>query len=103
MNRRGFLTSLAALATTALVPSIPSIPIPDIRILLKLTMNSMYGKFRGNECITSVGTKKEVLTELQRFKGGIYEENNPRIKTRTYDIHSVYPHKLVAGYYDTDM
>lgn len=46
MNRRGFLTALGALATTAVLPSIPSIPIVDsVRLVHKLALNSLYGKF----------------------------------------------------------
>ena len=39
MNRRGFLTSLGALATTAVMPSVPSIPIGHVNpVLLKVSM-----------------------------------------------------------------
>jgi hypothetical protein len=45
MNRRGFLTSLAALATTAVLPSVPSIPVVDPkRWVMKVACNSLYGK-----------------------------------------------------------
>lgn len=46
LNRRGFLSALGALATTAAVPSIPAIPLGSLYnpIVLKLAMNSMYGK-----------------------------------------------------------
>lgn len=47
MKRRGFLTALGALCTTAVLPTIPSIPIVDPRIVYKLALNSMYGKFYG--------------------------------------------------------
>ncbi len=45
MNRRGFLTSLAALASTTLLPSLPSIPVmSSTNFVMKVMMNSMYGK-----------------------------------------------------------
>lgn len=49
MNRRGFLTSLAALATTAVLPTVPTIPVGRLYspLIYKLAMNAMYGKFYG--------------------------------------------------------
>lgn len=45
MNRRGFLTSLAALATTAALPKVAAIPIAHVNpIILRVAMNAMYGK-----------------------------------------------------------
>ncbi len=44
MNRRGFLTSLAALATTAALPKVPAIPLAINPTVYKIALNSMYGK-----------------------------------------------------------
>lgn len=46
MKRRGFLSALGALVTTAVMPTVPSIPLGSLYnpIVLKLAMNSMYGK-----------------------------------------------------------
>ncbi len=45
MNRRGFLTSLGALATSAAFPKIPSIPLGGINpIVLFIAHNAIYGK-----------------------------------------------------------
>lgn len=44
MNRRGFLTSLAVLATSAAMPTVPSIPLVYPRLAIKTALNAAYGK-----------------------------------------------------------
>lgn len=76
MNRRGFLTSLAALATTAVLPKVPAISLASHqRIVMKLAMNSMYGKM---------------------YKGGVllYAAADGIITT---DMFSAYPHELTRS------
>lgn len=61
MNRRGFLTSLAALGTSAVLPTTPSIPflaVPFVRptareeLIKMLYHGMMYGKtFRGGRVV----------------------------------------------------
>lgn len=78
MNRRGFLTSLAALATTAVVPKVPAISIGYVNpIFLKVAMNAMYGKFGS------------------RYTGGrVYYSAPDGIIIQ--DIVSAYPHSLTV-------
>jgi hypothetical protein len=52
MNRRGFLTSLGALASTSLIPNLPSIRVIDHEALIrKLALNYAYGNFLGGRAI----------------------------------------------------
>lgn len=77
MNRRGFLTSLGALATSAALPKIPSIPIAHVNpIVLFIAMNSIYGK---------IGP---------RYTGGYYQRLTRLDGIVTTDIVSAYPHDL---------
>lgn len=56
MNRRGFFTSLAALASTAVVPAVLLIPVSPT-FVYKLLTNSLYGKFNDSLVVYDIETR----------------------------------------------
>lgn len=81
MNRRGFLSSLAALATTAVMPDVPTIPIKRLMApeTIKVLLNAVYGKtlesiYRGGR-VLYMDTDGVIMTDIR----SAYPEVNPRI------------------------
>ena len=70
MNRRGFFSSLSCLLTTVALPTIPSISIASHKkVVLKLAMNSMYGKIGPNPGVVKIDYVSAYPRELLRGAG----------------------------------
>jgi len=89
MNRRGFLTSLAALVTTAALPSVPSIPVVNPKQwVMKVACNSMYGKIQGHKSLSNEQLYALLATaRLESHYGGLF----------MIDRRSAYPHELTQS------
>lgn len=76
MNRRGFLTSLAALATTAVLPKAPTIPVASLYnpLMYKLAMNSMYGKMYQGGRVVYAAFDGVITTDIRSAYPSVYEK-----------------------------